>query len=206
MKSRMMKNRMIVVVLGVAALAAPALAQTASSSTPQVLPPALEKQLAARAANVSEVTLGKNMLAFAAKYMKGKNKHDAATRQLIEGLDGVYVRDYKFDKPGEYSMAAIDKVREHFKSPEWTPIVHTRDIKTGESTDVMMKMVNGESHGMFVLSVQPKELSIVLILGPIHMDQMGKLSGLSGLGSLKDAKPGKAKADTTASAKESGGK
>ena len=175
-----MKNRMMIFVIGLAALAATALAQT---STLQ-LPSPVEKELAARATNVTEVTLGKNMLAFAAKVMNDKNKNDEAARQLIEGLDGIYVRDYEFDKPGQYSMVDIDKLRQAFQSPEWTPIVRARDSKTGETTDVMMKMVNGESHGMFVLSAQPKELSIVLILGPIRMNQLGQLKGLGGLSSL----------------------
>ncbi len=175
-----MKNRMMIFVIGLAALAATALAQT----SPLQLPSPVEKELAARATNVTEVTLGKNMLAFAAKVMNDKNKNDEAARQLIEGLDGIYVRDYEFDKPGQYSMVDIDKLRQAFQSPEWTPIVRARDSKTGETTDVMMKMVNGESRGMFVLSAQPKELSIVLILGPIRMNELGQLKGLGGLGSL----------------------
>jgi hypothetical protein len=35
-----------------------------------------------------------------------------------------------------------------------------------------------------VLTAEPKELTIVLILGPIRMDQLGELKGLSGLGAL----------------------
>jgi hypothetical protein len=178
-----MKNRMIVFVLGLAAAAAPLLAQT----SPLQLPSPVEKELAARAANVTEVTLGKNMLAFAAKFMNDKNKNDEAARQLIEGLDGIYVRDYEFDKPGQYSMVDIDKLRRSFEGPEWTPIVRARDRKSGETTDVMMKMVNGQSRGMFVLSAEPKELSIVLILGPIRMNQLGQLKGLSGLSALGNA-------------------
>lgn len=167
-------------ILGAALLAAPALAQ----NSPLPLPTPVEKELAARASNVTEVTLGKNMLAFAAKFMNGDDKNDVATRRLIEGLDGIYVRDYEFEKPGQYSMVDINKLRQYFESPEWTPIVHERDVKSGESTDVMMKMINGESRGMFVLSAEPKELSIVMILGPIRMDELGQLKGLGGLGSL----------------------
>jgi len=62
--------------------------------------------------------------------------------------------------------------------------VRERERKSGETTDVMVKLVNGESHGMFILSTEPKELTIVLILGPIKMEDLGKLRGLSGLGSL----------------------
>jgi hypothetical protein len=39
---------------------------------------------------------------------------------------------------------------------------------------------------MFILDVEPKELTIVLILGPIHLDDLGKLRGLSGLSVLGD--------------------
>lgn len=173
-------RRVLQFILGAAVLAAPALAQ----NSPLPLPAPVEKELAAHASNVTEVTLGKNMLAFAAKFMNGDNKNDVATRRLIEGLDGIYVRDYEFEKPGEYSMVDINKLRQYFQTPEWTPIVHERDVKSGESTDVMMKMINGESRGMFVLSAEPKELSIVMILGPIRMDELGQLKGLGGLGGL----------------------
>ena len=77
---------------------------------------AVEKELAARASNVTEVTLGKNMLAFAAKFMNGKDQDEAATRRLIEGLDGIYVREYEFDKEGQYSMEDIEKLR-HISKP-----------------------------------------------------------------------------------------
>jgi hypothetical protein len=179
-----MKNRVAILVLGVAALAFPLLAQTASSPLP--LPPAVEKELAAKASNVTEVTLDKNMLGFAAKFMTNKEGDDNATRQLIQGLDGIYVRDYEFEKAGDYSMDDIDKLRQYFETSDWTAIVRDHEKKSGEMTDVMVKMVNGESHGMFILSAEPKELSIVLILGPIRMDQLSALGGLGGLGALGD--------------------
>jgi hypothetical protein len=175
-----MKNRIIAFVLGTAALAVPAVAQ--NSQLP--LPPAVEKDLAARASDVTEVTLGKNMLAFAAKFMNGKDKDEAATRQLIEGLEGIYVRDYEFDKEGQFSMEEIEQLRKYFETSEWSPVVRERERKTGETTDVMVKLVNGETRGMFIFSVEPRELTIVLILGPIRMEDLGKLKGVAGLGAL----------------------
>jgi len=177
-----MRMRMCSLILGVATWAVGAAAQ----SSPLPLPSPVEKELAARASNVTEVTLGKNMLEFAAKFMNGKDQDEAATRKLIEGLDGIYVREYEFDKEGEFSMAEIEKLRQYFETSEWSPIVRERERKTGETTDVMVKLVNGETHGMFVLSVEPKELTIVLILGPIRMEDLGKLKGIGGLGTLGD--------------------
>ena len=177
-----MRMRICSVVLGVAAMTVGAVAQP----SPLPLPSAVEKELAARASDVTEVTLGKNMLEFAAKFMNGKDQDEAATRHLIEGLDGIYVRSYEFDKEGEYSMAEIEKLRQYFETSEWSPIVRERQRKTGETTDVMVKLVNGETHGMFILSAEPKELTIVLILGPIRMEDLGKLKGIGGLGALGD--------------------
>jgi hypothetical protein len=87
-------------------------------------------------------------------------------------------------------MEDIQKLRSYFETSEWSPIVRERDKKSGESTDVMIKLVNGETHGMFILDVEPKELSIVLILGPVKMDDLGKLSGLGGLGMLGEIEKG----------------
>ena len=177
-----MKNAIAALFLVMVGLIIPAAAQ----NSPLPLPSPVEKELAAKASNVTEVTLGKNMLAFAAKVMNGKDQDEAATRHLIEGLDGIYVRDYEFDKEGQYSMDDIQKLRTYFETSEWSPIVRERDKRSGESTDVMMKVVNGETRGMFILDVEPKELSIVLILGPVKMEDLGKLGGLGGLGMLGD--------------------
>ncbi|WP_348263836.1 DUF4252 domain-containing protein [Telmatobacter sp. DSM 110680] len=181
-----MKNRIAILFLVMVGLLIPAVAQ--NSQLP--LPSPVEKELAAKASNVTEVTLGKNMLAFAAKFLNGKDGDQATTRHLIEGLDGIYVRDYEFDKDGQYSMVDVDKLRQYFETAEWSPIVREHDKRSGETTDVMVKLVNGETHGMFILSAEPKELSIVLILGPVKMEDLHKLSGLGGLGSLGDIDTG----------------
>jgi len=199
-----MKNRVLVLILATAGLASVGLGSVGmAQASPLPLPPGVEKELAARASNVTEVTLGKNMLTFASKFMNGKDDDDVATRKLIDGLDGIYVRDYEFDKEGQYSMEDIEQLRKSFETSEWTPIVHERERKSGETTDVMVKLVNGESHGMFILSAEPKELSIVLILGPVRMEDLGKLKHIGGLGALGDiAKDTTVTKDTTAKDKE----
>jgi hypothetical protein len=140
--------------------------------------------------------------------MNGKEKDDVAARQLIQGLEGVYVRSYEFDKEGEYSMEQVESLRKSFQTPEWSPMVHERERKSGETTDILVKLVNGEPHGMFILTAEPKELTIVLIMGPIRMDQLGELNGIAGLGALGDvakSKDGKEKDKTKSKEKKDGG-
>lgn len=147
-----MQHRWIAFLLGVAALAAPVMAQTEQLPAPSPI----EKELAARASDVTEVTLGKNMLGFASKFMDGKDKDQATAKQLIDGLDGIYVRSYEFDKEGEYSLEQAEQLRKYFETGEWTPMVHERERKGAETTDVMVKMVNGESKGILVFEADPK--------------------------------------------------
>jgi Sec-independent protein translocase protein TatA len=177
-----MHNRIAAFLLSTAVLALPALAQNAGLPAS----PPVEKALAARAANVTEVTLGKSMLSFASGFLNGKDSDEARTRRLIAGLDGIYVREYEFDKEGQYSSDEIDQLRKYFETSEWSPLVRERERNTGETTDVMVKLVNGESQGMFILTAEPKELTIVLILGPIRMDELGELRDIGGLGALRD--------------------
>jgi len=179
---RKKKMAFIVVAILVGLGSGMAFAQTSQLPAPSPI----EKELAARASDVTEVTLGKNMLDFAAKIMNGKDDNDAETRKLIEGLEGIYVREYDFDKEGQFSPDEVDQLRKYFETTEWSSIVKERQRKTGESTDVMVKLVNGESHGLFILDVEPKELTIVLILGPIHPEDLGKLKGMTGLSVLGD--------------------
>ena len=180
-----MRNRMITYIVAAGLMAAPALRALAQDS-PLPAPSPIEKELAARASDVTEVTLGKSMLAFAAKIMNGKDEDDVETRKLIEGLQGIYVREYEFDKEGQFSADEVDQLRKYFETSEWSSVVKERERKSGESTDAMMKLEGGESHGIFILSVEPKELTIVLILGPIRTEDLGKLKGISGLSALGD--------------------
>jgi Domain of unknown function (DUF4252) len=180
-----MKFRIAAFLLGASAFLLPALGQN-PQSFPLPMPSGVEKELSARASDVTEVTLGKNMLAFAAKFLDEKDGDDVGVRQLIEGLDGIYVREYQFDKENQYSPEEIAQLRKNFETPEWVPVVHTHDRRSGETTDILIKMTNGENKGMFILAAEPKELTIVLILGPVRIEDLGKLHGIAGLGSLPD--------------------
>jgi hypothetical protein len=186
-----MKNRRIAFIFAVIALAMPALAQTAQLPTPSPI----EKELAARASNVDEIKLDKSTLAFATNFtdnQKNNNPlyraHEDATRNLIRSLDGIYVRDYEFDKEGQFTAEQIEQLRAYYESSEWTSIVRDRNRKTGESSDVMVKMVNGKSGGLFILDVEPKEISIVMLLGPVGLDDLSKLRDMSWLGIISGTK------------------
>lgn len=162
------------------AAAIPALAQNSQPGFP-VLPAGLEKQLSSRASNVSEVTLNKNMLNFASQFMNSKQDDDQEAKGLIQKLNAVYVRSYEFNKPGAYTLEDLKTIRHLFLGPEWNPMVKVRSLKGGDNTDVYVKMINGQIHGMFVLDAEPTELSLVYISGTINPQELGALGGNFGI-------------------------
>lgn len=159
--------------------AVPALAQG-----PNPFPPGLAKELAARASNYTEVTLDKQMLHFASQFMNKDDKGDQQARSMIHNLNAIYVRTYDFKKPGEYSAADLARIRSKFSGPEWQPMVESHSTKDHETSEVFMKVVNGETQGMLVLDAEPKELNFVYISGHINPADLGDLGGNFGVPKL----------------------
>lgn len=153
-------------------------AAAAQSITPP-FPVALEKELAGRASKYTEVSLDKKMLAFAAKFMNEKEE-DAETKRLIEKLDGIYVREYSFDKPGQYTATDLERIRNQFNGSEWSPIVREHS-KTGEDTGVYVKLVDGRIRGVFVLDAEKNVLDLVYVAGPLDAAEITKLGGSFGI-------------------------
>ena len=166
-----------VLALGIAAGGtAAALGQAQTDQLP--LPSPIEKTLAERATHVTEVTLDKNMLAFAAKFMdKDGDKDDDDVKDMVRNLKGVYVRDYEFDKDHSYTAEELEGLRKYIQGSDWSPMVHERTKGAPEGTDVYVKLVDGKMQGLFVLDAEERELALVLILGPVDID---KISGLTG--------------------------
>jgi hypothetical protein len=173
------------ILFGVATLAASV--AVAQDKQPK-FPIATEKKLAARATNVDEVTLDKKMLDFAGQFLSSK---DAQTKQLIQKLNGIYVREYEFDKPDQYSVEDLDSIRKQFGGPEWSPMVREHSAKGKGDTDVYVKLVNGEVQGMFVLDAEPKQLDVVYISGPIRPQDLSALGGNLGIPKVKSGDPSK---------------
>jgi hypothetical protein len=159
-------------------LALPALTPAAGAQS-QPFPVTLEKQLAERATNYTEVTLDRKMLDFASKFMDKDN--DAEGKRIVSKLNGIYVRTYEFDKEGQYTSADLENIRRQFQGAEWVSMVKQRSKNNSDDSDIYMKMVNGEVQGMFILNAEPKELNFVFISGPIRPEDLSDLGGNFGI-------------------------
>jgi hypothetical protein len=195
-----MKRAWMGIVVGWLAVAG-AVIPAAGQSSQQPFPVVLEKQLAERASNYTEVSLDRKMLDFASRFMNDKD--DAEGKRIVSKLNGVYVRSYEFDKPGQYTAADLDAVRKQFDTAEWSVLVKTRSKNASDDADIYMKLVNGDVQGMFILDAESKDLNFVYISGPIRPEDLKDLSGNFGIpsGSYEMSLKGKDKAQAKADEK-----
>ncbi|MEP7274165.1 MAG: DUF4252 domain-containing protein [Acidobacteriota bacterium] len=142
------------------------------------------EQLSAKAAESVDVSLDSQMLQVAAKFLRSDKPDEAAIKQLIQGLKGVYVRVLHFDKPGEYATADVDALRNQLRGPGWSKIVGVRSKRDGEAVEVFTWVEGGSISGLAIIAAEPSELVIVNIIGPIDIEKLSQLEGKFGIPQL----------------------
>jgi hypothetical protein len=139
-------------------------------------------RLADKAEESTVVTLDKSMLQLIGKF----DKDDPDTRKLIAGLDGIYVRSFEFAAEGDYSPADVEAVRSQIQSPPWSRLVGVRSKRHGDNVDVYFKDAgNGQLGGIVVIAAEPRELTIVNIVGTLDLDRLADLGGDFGIPRLE---------------------
>jgi hypothetical protein len=140
--------------------------------------------LAERAEEVVDITLDADMLKLAAKFFSDKDDQDL--RDTVRGLQGIYVRSYEFAREGEYDHRLIDQVRSQLGST-WKALVTVRS-KSKENVNIYADMRGENIVGLVVIASEPKEFTVVNIVGPIDMDKLSRLQGQFGIPDVSDKK------------------
>jgi len=135
--------------------------------------------LADRAEEVVDVTLDASMLRLAAKFLGGNDPDEREIRDMINGLQGIYVRSYEFAKDGEYDRALIERVMSQL-GPTWKPLVTVRS-KTKENVNIMADVRGDRINGLVIIAAEPREFTVVNIVGDIDLDRLSKLEGEFGI-------------------------
>jgi Domain of unknown function (DUF4252) len=144
----------------------------------------LEK-LAAKASEVVDVNLDASMLKLASKFMDEDEKDDAELRQMLQNLKGIYVKSFEFEKEGQYSEEDVEAIRSQLRSPAWSKIVSVRSSKDGDNAEVYLMGSESNVRGLAIISAEPKELTVVNLVGPIDLDKLSELGGHIGVPNLK---------------------
>lgn len=157
--------------------AASAMAQDARIQTTQL------EGLASRASQTVDVNLDERLMRMAAGFLSGKDADEAKVKALIVGLKGIYVRSFEFEKEGEYTDADLESLRTQLRNPAWTRIVNVKSKKEG-SLEVYLMSSEKTIGGLAVLATDPKEITVVNIVGPVDLEKLSQLEGHFGVPEL----------------------
>jgi len=154
----------------------------------------LEK-LSAKAKDVTEVTLDGSLLRFAAKFLSNDDPDQAKVKKLVAELKGIYVKTYEFEGEGEYSESDLAPIRSQLRSPGWSRIVGVHTKREHDNTEIYLKTGGTEPGGLAIVCANPRELTVVNIVGKIDLEELSELGGNLGVPKLDLDKPKGVKPD-----------
>lgn len=156
--------------------AAPAYAQNARLQIDHL------DRLFPKAVETVDVRVDGALLLMASKFLRSDKADEAAVKEIVKALKGVYVKGVEFDREGEYSESDVEAVRQQLSAPGWERIVGVRSKRDGENVEVFL-MINNDSviEGIGVLISDPKQVMVVNVVGPLDPDKINNLRGQFGI-------------------------
>ncbi len=169
-------NKLALICMMLLALATSATAQNARIQMDHL------DNLFPKAVETIDVTVDANLLKMASKFLKTDVANEAAAREIVQMLKGVYVKGVEFDKDGEYTENDIETVRKQLTVPGWDRIVGVRSKQQKQNVEVyLMLSNNGTIDGVGVLLFEPKKMMVVNVVGQIDPEKITQLRGQFGI-------------------------
>lgn len=136
--------------------------------------------LAAKASETVDVNIDESLMQITAKFLSSKDPDEAKVKDLVNGLKGIYVRSFEFETEGQYSVADLESVRSQLRNSAWNRIVNISSKKEG-TVEVYLMHTAGQISGLTVLATEPKEITVVNIVGPVDLEKLSNLEGNFGV-------------------------
>ena len=141
--------------------------------------------LSDKASETVTVTLDSNLLGMAAVFLNDKVPDEAKAKKLVKSLSGIYVRNYSFDSDYAYPKSDIEGVRRQLTAPGWNRIVGVISKKESSNVEVFMLVDGDNVQGLAIIASEPREFTIVNIVGNIDLEQLHDLEGNFGVPDLE---------------------
>ena len=78
----------------------------------------------------------------------------------------------------------IDAVRNQLSAPGWNRLMETRSRKSHADVDIYIMIDNNQAIGLALIASEPRQFTIVNIVGAIDLDKLHKLEGQFGVPKL----------------------
>ncbi len=158
----------------------------------------LEKQASERVT----ITLDKQMIAFAAKFLSKDDADMQELQPILKELDGIYVRVFSFKQDKGYSESDVDNLRKQL-GPDWSRLM---EVRGKENVDFFVQRDGEKIKGFILIAAEPSELAVINIQGSIRPEQLSQLEGFGGIprGIFKSEKAQEKGKNRKSSPKQSG--
>ena len=137
-------------------------------------------RLASLADDVVNLDIPSGMLAMAGAFLKGDGDQ-AAAKQLLSALKGIYIRSFEFDRENAYTADDVDSIRKQLSAPGWSKFISSESKRDRELVEIYSWQEGGVSAGLAILVAEPMELTIINIVGPIDLSKLSMLGGQFGI-------------------------
>ncbi len=134
------------------------------------------ERLAPKAAEAVNIEIDGILIKFASSILSDEDDDERAVKELVAGLRGVYVRSYEFKAAGQFTEADVAAVREQLRAPGWSRVmdVKSRGLDFGDA-EVYLATEAGRVEGFALVVVEPREVTVVNIVGSLDLDKLRKL-------------------------------
>lgn len=140
------------------------------------------ERLSNLAVETVDVTVDEKLIALGAKFLNEKRSPDEKlVKEIINGLKGVFVKRFVFEKENEYTDSDLQAIRSQLDAPGWSRIVGVRSKRKGANVDVHIMTEESLIRGLTVLVADAKSLTVVNVVGPIDVEKLSQLEGRFGI-------------------------
>lgn len=140
-------------------------------------------RLQTRASETVNVTIDPSMLKLALGFLSADKTTDASVRELMASIKGIYVRSFEFDRDGAYSAGDVKSVRDQLSSRGWSKVISTESQQDMEVVEIYSWRDSGDP-GLAILVLEPREVTVVNILGQLDLARLRALEGQFGIPKL----------------------
>ena len=141
-----------------------------------------------KATDSTDITIDGFLMRIARKFAANHaadEAHDQAL-SLLQDIKSVRVRNFTFDSDDAYSQQDIDGVRKQLQGPGWSALATVHKREPREDVDVYICLENDKVMGLAVIASEPREFTIVNIVGSIDIDKISQLEGEFGIPKMSE--------------------
>jgi Domain of unknown function (DUF4252) len=142
--------------------------------------------LASKATESVDIDMDGDTLRTAGAFISGGAGMDPQFAETVKGLQGIYLKVFSFDKPGQYSLRDIEPVLAQVQAQGWKKLLSVRDKE--DRVELWLRD-NATEGGMFFVASEPKELVLINIVGKVDLETLRRLQGRMGVPTLPGMPP-----------------